>query len=68
MSDDDCGCEGSCPVCLVGEVEHHRCDTCRARFCPDCHGIAVAPACIPLEDAELRVAPCGCAARRLEGR
>ena len=35
----DCGCEGSCPVCRIGEVDNHKCDTCGAKFCPRCHGI-----------------------------
>jgi len=32
-----CGCEGSCPVCRLGEVENHRCDRCGSRFCSQCH-------------------------------
>jgi hypothetical protein len=35
-----CGCEGSCPVCRIGEVENHKCDSCKAEFCPKCHGVA----------------------------
>ena len=25
-SESGCGCEGSCPVCRLGEVENHKCD------------------------------------------
>lgn len=35
----NCGCEGSCPVCRIGEVDDHKCDHCGAKFCPKCHGI-----------------------------
>lgn len=35
----DCGCEGSCPVCRIGEVDDHKCNRCGAKFCPKCHGI-----------------------------
>lgn len=35
----NCGCEGSCPVCRIGEVDYHICDYCKAEFCPKCHGI-----------------------------
>lgn len=34
------GAKGPCPVCRVGQVERHQCDTCRTCFCADCHGIA----------------------------
>jgi hypothetical protein len=34
-----CGCEGSCPVCRIGEVANHECNRCHAKFCPKCHGI-----------------------------
>jgi hypothetical protein len=34
-----CGCEGSCPVCRLGEVGNHKCDNCKTEFCPQCHGI-----------------------------
>ena len=34
----DCGCEGSCPVCRVGEVDNHECDRCGTKFCATCHG------------------------------
>lgn len=34
-----CGCEGSCPVCVAGEVEYHHCNRCGVDFCPTCHGI-----------------------------
>ncbi len=33
-------CEGSCPVCRIGEVDNHRCSRCEVEFCPDCYGIA----------------------------
>lgn len=36
----DCGCEGSCPVCRIGEVDDHECDSCGVVFCPKCHGVA----------------------------
>jgi len=35
----DCGCEGSCPICQLGEVDDHRCDCCKTIFCPHCHGV-----------------------------
>ena len=35
----NCGCEGSCPVCRIGEVDNHKCDRCGARFCEKCHVI-----------------------------
>ena len=35
----DCGCDGSCPVCRIGEVDDHKCDSCGVEFCPKCHGI-----------------------------
>lgn len=36
-----CGCEGSeCPICHVGMLIRHKCDRCRARFCPQCHRVA----------------------------
>jgi len=35
----DCGCEGSCPVCRIGEVDDHKCGRCGVEFCPKCHGI-----------------------------
>lgn len=35
----DHGCEGSCPACRIGEVEHHQCGRCHSEFCPKCHGI-----------------------------
>ncbi len=35
----DCGCEGSCPVCWLGEVDNHKCDRCGAEICPKCHGL-----------------------------
>ena len=35
----NCGCEGSCPVCRLGEVDNHKCDRCRSEFCPKCHGL-----------------------------
>ncbi|KKU49866.1 MAG: hypothetical protein UX71_C0005G0079 [Parcubacteria group bacterium GW2011_GWA1_47_10] len=34
-----CGCEGSCPSCILGEVEDHECNRCKRIFCPHCHGI-----------------------------
>ncbi len=34
-----CWCEGSCPVCRIGEVEDHKCNMCKRTFCQDCHGI-----------------------------
>ena len=34
-----CGCEGSCPVCRLGEVDNHGCNRCGAKFCPKCHGV-----------------------------
>jgi len=34
----NCGCEGSCPICRIGEVDDHKCDSCGAKFCPKCHG------------------------------
>lgn len=36
----NCGCEGSCPVCRLGEVHGHKCNRCGAEFCPKCHSIA----------------------------
>ena len=35
----DCGCEGSCPICRVGEIENHKCDKCSALICCHCHGV-----------------------------
>lgn len=35
-----CGCEGSCPICRLGEVNNHKCDRCKTEFCNHCHGIA----------------------------
>jgi len=35
----DCGCEGSCPVCRLGEVDDHKCNYCEVEFCLECHGI-----------------------------
>lgn len=35
----ECGCEGSCPICRLGEVDDHRCDRCKTLFCPHCHGV-----------------------------
>lgn len=34
-----CSCEGSCPVCRLGEVSDHKCNHCKTEFCPKCHGI-----------------------------
>lgn len=34
-----CGCEGSCPVCRIGEVDDYKCNICGVVFCPVCHGI-----------------------------
>lgn len=34
-----CGCEGSCPVCRVGDVDNHLCRSCGSQFCPKCHGL-----------------------------
>jgi len=34
-----CGCEGSCPVCQLGEIRDHLCETCMTEFCSNCHGI-----------------------------
>lgn len=34
----ECSCDGSCPVCRIGEVENHKCNRCRFEFCPVCHG------------------------------
>jgi len=34
----DCGCEGSCPICRLGEVDNHKCNNCETEFCPVCHG------------------------------
>lgn len=34
-----CSCEGVCPVCRIGEVSDHKCNRCKAKFCPKCHGI-----------------------------
>lgn len=33
------GCEGSCPICRIGEVSDHKCNRCDTRFCEKCHGI-----------------------------
>lgn len=35
----DHGCEGSCPVCRIGEVANHKCGACKVEFCSNCHGI-----------------------------
>lgn len=35
----NCGCEGSCPVCRIGEVDDHKCNRCGTEFCSKCHGI-----------------------------
>lgn len=35
----DCGCEGSCPICDIGEVDNHKCNRCEVQFCIKCHGI-----------------------------
>jgi hypothetical protein len=54
----DCGCEGSCPVCSIGEVDDHRCDSCGSKFCPECHGV-ISPegrGTVP----SLNVSPCRC--------
>lgn len=37
----NCGCEGSCPICRIGEVDNHKCDFCKTEFCPECHGVVV---------------------------
>ena len=39
IDEEDCGCEGSCPVCRIGEVTKHKCNSCGVEFCPECHGI-----------------------------
>jgi hypothetical protein len=43
-----CGCEGSCPVCTIGEVDNHKCNKCGADFCPKCHG-TVRPSIMPCQ-------------------
>lgn len=35
----NCGCEGSCPICRVGEIEGHECNNCGVAFCSKCHGL-----------------------------
>jgi hypothetical protein len=37
----NCGCEGSCPICRIREVDNHKCNKCFVIFCPFCHGIRV---------------------------
>ena len=49
----ECGCEGSCPVCRIGEIENHKCNRCLFEFCPVCHGT------MPKYKAE-NVLPCLC--------
>jgi len=35
----NCGCEGSCPACSLGEVDNHKCNRCGREYCDVCHGI-----------------------------
>ena len=35
----NCGCEGSCLICYLGEVGDHKCDRCGVEFRPRCHGV-----------------------------
>jgi len=28
--------DGSCPVCMLGEVENNKCGRCKVEFCPKC--------------------------------
>lgn len=37
----NCGCEGSCPICRLGEVDNHKCGHCNVEFCPTCHGYII---------------------------
>jgi hypothetical protein len=50
-----CFCEGSCPQCRIGEVEDHKCDFCKATFCPLCHG-TIDKGCLK----ESNILPCIC--------
>ena len=52
-----CFCEGSCPACIVGEVEDHRCNLCQREYCPTCHGIKSG-------DPSKNVLPCVCLASK----
>ncbi len=38
-----CRCEGSCPACILGEVEEHECNRCKRTFCSRCYGIESGP-------------------------
>ena len=35
----ECECEGSCPICHIGEISDHKCNRCNTKFCEKCHGI-----------------------------
>lgn len=45
-----CECEGSCPCCLLGEVENHKCNRCRREYCEKCHGIKLGMSCPDIGD------------------
>jgi len=57
----NCGCEGSCPVCRVGEVDDHKCADCGAEFCPKCHGTKG-------KITSDSVMPCKCKRRKVEDK
>lgn len=35
--------DGSCPVCIVGEITDRKCNRCKVEFCETCHGISKPP-------------------------
>lgn len=51
----ECGCEGSCPNCRIGEVENHKCDYCKTEYCPKCHGISKHGKVMP----QINICECG---------
>jgi hypothetical protein len=61
----NCGCEGSCPICLLGEVDDHKCNKCGAVFCPKCHGLLPIGRVASVHTA-LNVLPCSCKVRTWE--
>lgn len=58
----DCGCEGSCPICRLGEVDDHWCPRCETEFCPQCHGRKKGPkpGKVPVVGPEEMIEPCRC--------
>ena len=61
----ECGCDGSCPVCRIGEVDEHKCDNCKTEFCQKCHGILkTSPLIQYMRTANVK--PCKCAGKKLK--